>query len=219
MSENSNFDDSDFVPPETDFVPPEDDEDFVPPPRDLPPQDPSDNTNQWVIPIVAVGCGCIGLPLLAIALGLFGIGNMARRLYQSTGTYQVYQLASEAVQTNATVIETLGSPVETGWTSKSREFYEANDTGKVCMRFNVTGDDSSGSAYAEAQNIAGAWQLHQLVVMVNGQPEPLTVVPLEPEETPLCPGFDDPDSDFDETPPENDDPDLDEAIPGQSTEI
>jgi hypothetical protein len=147
--------------------------------------------------------------------GLFGLGNTVRRVYQSTGTYQVYQIASEAVETSDEAIAALGDPVEAGWTSQSEEFYGANERGQVCMRFTVSGRDRSGSAYTEAQSVQGAWQLHQLILSVNGEPDPVAIVPLEAEAQPLCPDFDAPDPD----PDEDTAPEREETIPAPSTEI
>lgn len=215
MPEHSHDGNGDFVPPEdSDFTPPTGEE-FVPPSSDpAPPLSSQDNGKKWIIPVVALGCGCICLPLVAIALGLLGLGNTARRIFQSTGTYQVYQIASEAVETDPEAIAALGAPVEAGWTSKSEETYN-NETGQVCMRFSVAGDDRSGSAYAEAQSVQGAWQLHQLVLSINGEPEPTVIVPLEAEAQSLCPDFDAPDPEFDE----ETEPDRNETIPAPSTEI
>jgi hypothetical protein len=167
-----------------------DDRDFVPVTEDVEPQDSSGNDlKRWLVPVGAVGCGCLGLGLLAIALSLLGIGSTVRKLYQSTGTYQVYQIAAAAVETDAAVQEALGRPLESGWTSQSIERYEAGDQGIVCLRFNVIGANRSGSAYAEAQKIQGAWQLYQLFVAVNGQPDTVPVVPLPEARSSLCPDF------------------------------
>lgn len=209
MPEDSRYHEGEFVPPGAG--------DFTPPTEDAVPTAVSRNDDRkWIIPVAAVGCGCICLPLLAIALSIAGIGNTVQRLYKSTGTYQVYQLASETVENDAAVAEALGHPVEAGWTSKSREAYGTDDSGKVCMRFNVSGDDRSGSAYAEARTEQGAWRLHQLFVVVNGDIELIPVVPLSAEQSPLCPNFDAPDSDFEDSPA----PELPElSEPERGTEI
>lgn len=185
-------DDQNFTGPE--FIPPEDGERSAGGDR---PQRP-----QWVIPIALIGCGCIGLPLFLIVFGVLGLGNTLLRVYRSTGTHQVYQLASETVETDADVVAILGEPVEAGWASQSREAYEADEPGKVCMRFSVTGSDRSGSTYAEAQNIDGAWQLHQLIVNVSGETTPIAVMPLADEAQPLCPEFDAPDTEEEEILPD-----------------
>ncbi|MGD1940649.1 MAG: cytochrome c oxidase assembly factor Coa1 family protein [Leptolyngbyaceae cyanobacterium] len=177
MSEESNFDAPGKPPIDPGFTPPE--EDAV-----------SDGGRKWIIPVVALGCGCVCLPLIVILSVLFGLGTSVQRLYKSTGSYQVYQLASTEIEASDEVAEVLGSPVETGWTSHVQESYPANEAGQVCIRFNVAGEDRNGSVYAEAQNEQGAWQLYQLTVSVNGEPEPLTLVPVPTERSPLCPEFD-----------------------------
>jgi hypothetical protein len=206
MSENSNYDSGEFSPPEF--------PDELQTSAEMPSR-PSANEDgkKWVIPAVALGCGCVGLPFLLIVLGVFGLGGTARRLYRSTGTYQVYQLAADEVETNAEVREILGDSAEAGWTSQSTEAYE-DGVGTVCMRFNVVGDDRSGSVYAEAENTQGAWQLHQLMLAVNGETEIYPIIRLENAAEPLCPNFDALDSESDVP-----NPDVDDAPPTPSTEI
>lgn len=207
MPENSSFDDRDFVPPG--------DEELIPSATsDSPAVSGEENGKKWIIPVLALGCGCICLPLVMIVVGVLGLGNTARRLYQSTGTYQVYQLATQAVETDPAAIAALGGSVETGWTSRSTEVYGTNNIGKVCIRFNVIGADRSGSAYAEAENSEGSWQLHQLKLSVNGEVEPLTIVPLAATEQSLCPDFDTSEPDLEGTDPDRDEP---PSLPG--TEI
>lgn len=189
--------------PEPEFIPPDGASE-----RDRPAR------NRWVLPTLLIGCGCIGLPILLVVFGVLGVSNTLVRLYRSTGSYQVYQLAAETVETDDAVIAALGEPVETGWTSRVKETYETSESGQVCLRFSVTGSDRSGSAYVEATSTAGAWQLHQLVVSVNGESPPVAVEPLTAEAEPLCPDFDDPDS-FDA--PEADE--EEEVLPGAGTEI
>jgi len=192
-------------PPGPEFIPPDDH--AVAEGSDRP------SPNRWLIPTLLIGCGCVGLPLLLIVFGVLGVGNTLLRLYRSTGSYQVYQLASETVETDPEVIAALGEPVEAGWASRTEETYETSESGQVCMRFSVAGGDRSGSAYVEANSREGAWQLHQLVVSVNGEPDPVAVVPLPAEEPSLCPDFDSPDS-F-ETPAEEEE----EILPDAGTEI
>ena len=179
MSEEPNFDAPGKPPIDPGFTPLEEDA-------------ASDGDRKWIIPVVALGCGCVCLPLIVVLSVLFGLGSSVQRLYKSTGSYQVYQLASTEVESSDAVAEALGSPVETGWTSKVQETYPADGAGQVCIRFNVSGDDLRGSVYAEAQNEQGAWQLYQLSVAVNGEPETLTLLPLPTERSPLCPDFDEP---------------------------
>jgi type II secretory pathway pseudopilin PulG len=170
------------------------DDDFVGIPEEmdtLPPEPAA--PRRWQIPL-ALGCGCIGLPLAAIAVVLSGITSTVIKAYRSTGAHQVYQLATERVQADAQVSSALGSPIEPGWPSKTIENHQSGKPAIVCQRFALSGRDRSGSSYVEAQQIGGAWQLHQLSVAVNGQPEPLILQPLPTGEKPLCPDFDQPDS-------------------------
>lgn len=186
-----------FIGPE--FTPPDDHESDAGSDRGRRPQ--------WLLPLTLIGCGCLGLPILLIGLGVFGLGNTALRLYRSSGSYQVYQLASDSVATDNDVIAALGEPVETGWTSQVTESYDLDELGKVCMRFSVTGSDRNGDVYTEAHHIDGAWQLHQLMVSVDGMATSVAVIPLTVEAQPLCPDFGLP-----ETKPE-------EILPDSGTEI
>lgn len=150
------------------------------------------NRTPWLAIAGCVGCGCLGMPLLIVGLGIVGLGGTFWQMVRSSGSYQVYQLAAAEVETNAIVAEALGSPIEPGWISQTKEHYN-NESGYVCLRFGVTGANLSGSAYAEAQNIESTWQLHQLLLTVDGESEMVKLIPLSLDEEPLCPDFDDPD--------------------------
>lgn len=190
----------------TQFVPPSDSEQAAQRQR-------GDRGKRWILPVAALGCGCVGIPILLAAVGVLGVGTTVRRLVRSTGTYQVYQLASSELKADATVQDRLGHPIETGLTTQSREVYDADGTGKVCLRFRVVGNERSGSAYAEAQSAAGAWQIHQLALTVNGEADAVAIVPLSDNADPLCPDFDALES------PQFEDPDESDILPGTGTEI
>ncbi|WP_416671654.1 hypothetical protein [Egbenema bharatensis] len=49
--------------------------------------------------------------------------------------------------------------------------------------------------YAETRFEQGSWQFHQLIVSVNGQPNPIALITPAPNQPqPLCPDFDRDDS-------------------------
>lgn len=155
--------------------------------------------NNWMIPVGCACSGCIILPLVALGLGVAGLGGAVWQLVRSSGTHQVYQLAAAEVEASGTVSDVLGEPVEAGWISKSVENYNNSaEGGKVCLRFSVNGADRSGQAYVEGKTQStpeAPWQLHQLTVAVNGETDVMTIVPLPTDQSPLCPDFDQPDSD------------------------
>ena len=143
---------------------------------------------------VLAGCavgGCVVVPIVAVGLGMAGLGGAVWNLVRSTGSYQVYQLAAAEVETNAIAAELLGNPVEPGWVSQTQEHYD-NSSGQVCLRFDVFGADNSGSTYVEAQKVESAWQLHQLLLTVNREAALVKLVPLSPDAKSLCPDFDNP---------------------------
>ncbi|WP_416670257.1 cytochrome c oxidase assembly factor Coa1 family protein [Egbenema bharatensis] len=151
-------------------------------------------TRSWLLPIGLSCLGCLGMVGIAIFLGAAGFVSVLQGLIKSTGTYQTYQIAAERVKTDDAVSQTLGDPVSTGWLSKSREFSEG-ETRRTCIRFSVTGSQTSGSVYAETQFEQGSWQFHQLIVSVNGQPNPIALITPAPNQPPfLCPDFDRDDS-------------------------
>jgi len=97
--------------PEPEFIPPDDEAVVAGGDRSA--------QNQWILPTFLIGCGCVGLPFVLIVFGALGVGNTLLRLYRSTGSYQVYQLASETVETDPEVMAALGEPVEAGWASRT----------------------------------------------------------------------------------------------------
>lgn len=160
--------------------------------------------NNWIVPVGFTCCGCIVISIIALGLGVAGLGGAVWRLVRSTGTHQVYRLAEAKVESSRTVGDALGEPVEAGWVSKSVERYGDPAGGRACIRFSVIGAERSGSAYAEGTNNTpeATWRLHQLTVAINGETEVLTVVPLPDDQQSLCPDFDQPDSESELDPPE-----------------
>jgi hypothetical protein len=151
-------------------------------------------TRSWLLPIGLSCLGCLGIVGIALFLGAASFVSVLQGLIKSTGTYQTYQLAAERVKTDDAVSQILGDPVSTGWLSKGKEFSEGG-TGSTCIRFSVTGSKTSGSVYAEAQLDQGSWQFHQLIINVNGQPDPIALItPPTNQPQPLCPDFDQDDS-------------------------
>jgi hypothetical protein len=147
--------------------------------------------------LLPIGCGCLGclgMVGIAIVFGATGFISVVQGLVKSTGTYQTYQIAAERVKTDPNVIRILGDPVSSGWLSKSQEFIEAG-VGRTCLRFAITGSQTSGSVYAETQLEQESWQFHQLRVNINGQPDPIALVtPPQNQPQSLCPDFDRDDS-------------------------
>ncbi len=164
--------------------------DFVGIPEDsssVPMEEPATSLPAW-LPL-ALGCGCVGIPVLVVILGLSGITHTFLRLYRSTGSYQVYQVAAEQVKQAPAVRSTLGEPIEPGWVAKSSEHYDDTTEGQVCQQFKVTGQQRQGRVYVEAQRMQGTWQIHQLYVEVNDQPDPIILKPLDQGAKSLCPDF------------------------------
>jgi hypothetical protein len=156
--------------------------------------EPKPQTRSWLLPI-GCGCfGCLGIVGIAIVFGASGFISVVQELVKSTGTYQTYQIAAERVKTDSNVIQILGDPVSSGWLSKSQEFTEAG-IGRTCLRFAITGSQTSGSVYVETQLEQGSWQFHQLMVSINGQPDPIALItPPQNQPQSLCPDFERKDS-------------------------
>lgn len=152
---------------------------------------------QWAVPIGCLGTGCLSaLVLLGLVLATgAGMVSLLSGAVQSSGAYRTYQIASDRIKNEPTVIQQLGEPVSTGWIGNTR-YREGQGTGKTCMSFSVSGSKRSGSVYVETIKSGGAWNFRQLVVKVDGTTETLEVIPLpDGDLTPLCP-----DSEFKDSP-------------------
>ncbi|MDX2217176.1 MAG: cytochrome c oxidase assembly factor Coa1 family protein [Oculatellaceae cyanobacterium bins.114] len=147
----------------------------------------------WLIPL-GCGCGCLSLVVGIVLFGIGGITTLFAGLVKSSGPYQTYQIAAERLKTDPVAIAALGEPISPGWISRSTS-NETPTTGTTCIRFSVNGSRTSGTAYVEAEKIAGAWNYYQFTLSVNGQPQPLVLVK-PPANRPafLCPDFDAPPS-------------------------
>jgi Cytochrome oxidase complex assembly protein 1 len=160
-----------------------------------------------------LGCGCGGALLIVGLIFVSTIGAGLFSLFKSSGTYRTYQLASETIKRNPTVIEILGAPISSGWEIQTDEQYgkEGNDTdiasgtspsnspensspdgaGRVCLRFPISGKKAHGSAYVESMQKEGVWNFYQLKVNVDGQSQPIVLIkPPSGQPKSLCPNFD-----------------------------
>ncbi|MCJ2543756.1 cytochrome c oxidase assembly factor Coa1 family protein [Thermostichus vulcanus] len=135
-------------------------------------------------PLRCCGCGCLGA-LAVLSLGLAGVGFLFWNGIRASGAFRSYQLAVEALKQDAAVVERLGEPLRPGWLSQLR-FQESEEAGWVCLSFLITGSQRTGEVAVESERgMAGKdsvprarteWQLRDLQVRVDGDPNPIQVV-------------------------------------------
>ncbi len=160
----------------------------------------------------ALGCygciwGCLGA-LAVLGLGLVGVGFLLWNGIRTSGVVRTYQLAMQTLKQEARVVERLGEPLQAGWPSRVR-FQEDQESGWVCLSFWISGAQGRGDVLVESERGAAGkdsvppaqtqWQLRELQVRVDGDPNPIQVVGPDgrgsrctwkeptPEEIPLFP--------------------------------
>ncbi|MGQ9837375.1 MAG: cytochrome c oxidase assembly factor Coa1 family protein [Cyanobacteriota bacterium] len=125
-------------------------------------------------PLGCCGCGCLGA---LAALGLAGVGFLFWNGIRASGAFRSYQLAVEALEQDARVVERLGEPLRPGWFSQLH-LQENKESGWVCLSFLITGAQRTGDVVVESKrSTAGAeWHLQHLQVKVDGEPDPIPVI-------------------------------------------
>ncbi|MEN9229366.1 MAG: cytochrome c oxidase assembly factor Coa1 family protein [Thermostichus sp. DG02_5_bins_236] len=127
-------------------------------------------------PLGCCGCGCLGA-LVVLGLGLAGVGFLFWNGIRASGAFRSYQLAVTALEQDAEVVQRLGEPLRPGWLSRLR-FQEDEAAGWVCLSFLITGAQRTGDVTVESERgTAGSeWQLRDLQVRVDGDPNPIQVI-------------------------------------------
>ncbi|MEN9277867.1 MAG: cytochrome c oxidase assembly factor Coa1 family protein [Thermostichus sp. DG_1_5_bins_95] len=113
-----------------------------------------------------------------LGLGLAGAaGFFLWNGIRASGAFRSYQLAVTALEQEAEVVQRLGEPLRPGWLSQLR-FQEDEEAGWVCLSFLITGAQRTGDVtVASERGAAGSeWQLRELQVRVDGDPEPIQVI-------------------------------------------
>lgn len=110
-----------------------------------------------------VGCGCLGLVVVAVAavifivLGLFGVLKKATP----------YADSLEAVQSNPGAIEALGEPIDPGFVV-SGSVNLNNDDGDAALSYPVSGPNGKGTVKVTGKKAAGQWSYETMELQVEG---------------------------------------------------
>jgi Cytochrome oxidase complex assembly protein 1 len=116
--------------------------------------------------------GCIGLGGCAsgIAVLVLIVGIIAGAFYLITGTFRsspVYLDAIQAVQSDPQVVQSLGTPIQSGWLVTG-SIEEQGLSGDASLVIPISGPRGSGSLYASAREGNGKWQFYTLAVQIDG---------------------------------------------------
>lgn len=130
------------------------------------------------------GCclGCIGIPLVLVAI--FGVGVFGALGAMSHS--DVIDLAVERAEADPRVIEALGTPLERGFLVQG-SIEINNDRGSADVTVPVTGPKGSGELAVAGTRERGEWRLDRLEVEIEatGERIPIAVGGPGPQELPL----------------------------------
>jgi Cytochrome oxidase complex assembly protein 1 len=118
-----------------------------------------------------VGCIGLGSCLSSIAILVLVVGIIAGVFYMIAGTFKsspVYRDAMQAAQSNSRVIQSLGTPIQSGWLVTG-SIEEQGLSGDATLVIPISGPRGSGTLYASAREGNGKWQFYTLAVQVDGQ--------------------------------------------------
>jgi hypothetical protein len=117
--------------------------------------------------------GCIGfLGILVLVAGM--IGGILFLITSSFKSSPVYVQAMQAAQSDPNVIETLGTPIQSGWFIMG-SLEEQGLSGDANLTIPISGPRKSGTLYASARKGNGVWQFYTLAVKVDGQDQVITL--------------------------------------------
>lgn len=111
--------------------------------------------------------GCLGSAVIALLIG----GIIAGVFYLIMGTFKsspVYQDAMRAAQSDSRVIQSLGTPIQSGWFITG-SIKEQGMSGDASLAIPISGPRGSGTLYASAREGNGKWRFYTLAVQIDGQ--------------------------------------------------
>ena len=108
----------------------------------------------------ATGCsclGCVGLPLLLIAVITGGIFTV----FQQAVENEAYNQAVEMIQVDSRVIERLGTPIDVG---RIRNFNSDDEGSKAHLEAVITGPNGTARMLVDGREVGDHWNLEQVIV-------------------------------------------------------
>lgn len=122
---------------------------------------------KWAVPLLCLVCTILFVG--AIAGLMFVLFNVMR-------SSDVYTAAMQRARDNPQVIEVLGTPIEPRW-YLSGEMNTSGASGEASLQIPLSGPKAEADLYVEAKKTAGRWHYSTLIVDVDGQQDPIDLLP------------------------------------------
>ena len=120
----------------------------------------------------AIGIGAVLVAAAFIGAIFFLTGTL---LHDSDAVH----MAVSTAEANPAVIQTLGTPLETGrFVSGNLEVSDAN--GHAELSIPISGPRGHGKLYVEARKSAGSWHMRVLQFVADGSQTPIDILPAAP---------------------------------------
>jgi len=120
----------------------------------------------WIL-----GGGCLSL-IVIVALG---IGGLVYKVTDSIQESEVYTHAFAKTVENESVIEFLGSPIETNGMGSTSYNYKNGRT-KAELTIPIKGPKDEGSIIVDAEKINDEWAYNELYVKIDGETETINLL-------------------------------------------
>jgi hypothetical protein len=121
------------------------------------------STGEWIEPLALSKRGRYGVGAVAVAsiiiLFIVPLFVAVETMMESSGAYK---LAMRTAQASPCVVQSLGSPIKSGW-AMSGSIEESGDDGSANLSIPISGPRGKGDIEVEAKKIAGIWTINSLI--------------------------------------------------------
>ncbi len=113
-----------------------------------------------------------GVAIIAAVFLLCGL--LVYGIFALMKNNDAYRMTMAQVQSNEQVIAAIGEPIEAGWFVSGKISVDGAQ-GAANLSIPISGPGGTGTVTSQATKVAGAWDIHLLVVRVDGNPTPIVL--------------------------------------------
>jgi hypothetical protein len=135
-----------------------------------PPKGWFDRNWKWILPV-----GCLGFVVLSSAF----VGGVFLLVETSFRNSDVCAQALARAQADPQVVAGIGQPLKAGWLITG-DINVYGSSGRADVSIPIIGPNGKGKIYAVARKTAGVWEFETLQVEVQGRPERIDLLRIEP---------------------------------------
>lgn len=122
---------------------------------------------KWMLPV-----GCLGIIVAVVGVVLAIVLGVSSTIRSS----EVFQQAIKKAESNSTVRDEMGTPIESGWMFSGNISVE-NDKGDAEFDIPISGPKKSGTLFVVAKMDKGQWTYTTLQVEIEGRSGKINLLP------------------------------------------